>query len=211
MVKRFSGTKIVQRKLWIEVSKLELDRKYNNPSLEKKRREAGKLWVADKILRKKKERPGNELTGFPDSLKCLCKKTSFHENIKEYQPRLNLLIKATAFWIRKPEDYIVKTHNTERQFSGLVRHLLCKYYVPVFMDEAWYNNAGLDQKHYREWFIHIGSGFNIRKAQNLPIPLTKMQAHHFIQSPDNYTIKQSFRYGQVMGLQGGTPDRKSVV
>lgn len=37
-------------------------------------------------------------------------------------------------WIRPIKDWEPKSHNRRRQFSSLVRHLFCKYDVPLFMD-----------------------------------------------------------------------------
>lgn len=102
------------------------------------------------------------------------------------------------YWIKKPSEWKCKSYNARRQFSSLVRHLFSKYYVPVFMDEAWLN----PQNRYQEWFIDIGGGQNIRKSSGIPVALTKMMAHHFLQAPNECTIVQAFRWGQVKGIGG---------
>lgn len=103
-------------------------------------------------------------------------------------------------WIRPIDKWYESSHNKHRQFSSLVRYLFAKYSVPIFMDSVWFRN---DKGSYRmrDWFIHIGCGKNIRTAK-LPIPLTKSEAHHFIKAPDDYSIENAIRWGQVHSLGG---------
>jgi hypothetical protein len=114
-----------------------------------------------------------------------------------------------AAWLKPVSDWKPASHNTRRQFSSLVRHLFCEYEMPVFMDSAWldYPPGGREQN----WFIHIGTGGNIRKVDNLPLPLTKLQAHHFLQSPDNFNIREAIRWGQVRGMGGSTQLATAIV
>ena len=101
-------------------------------------------------------------------------------------------------WIRPLEAWRVKKHNRDRQFSELARHLLAAYEVPLFMDSAWFNGNGAHQ----HWFKHIGAGQNIRTARDIPIPLTKKMAHHFLKAPKHYTVEEALRWGQVHALGG---------
>jgi hypothetical protein len=101
-------------------------------------------------------------------------------------------------WKRLFEEWRPESHNPDRQFSSLARHLWASYHVPLFMDNAWFH-GNLTQQ---EWFRHIGAGKNIRTAANLPIPLTKIMAHHFLTAPDSYSINGAVRWAQVHGLGG---------
>ena len=101
-------------------------------------------------------------------------------------------------WLRSPEIWKVKKHNRDRQFSELARHLLAAYEVPFFMDSVWFNGNVTHQ----DWFKHIGTGQNIRTAADMPIPLTKKMAHHFLKAPRHYTIEEALRWGQVHALGG---------
>ncbi len=101
-------------------------------------------------------------------------------------------------WIRSLQDWKPKTHNADRQFSSLARHLLATYEVPGFMDSAWLEGNRKQQK----WFKHIGMGKNIRNADGLPISLTKKMAHFFSTAPNDYTVEAAFRWGQVHALGG---------
>jgi len=102
-------------------------------------------------------------------------------------------------WIRDLKDWTpLKTRQVKKQFGHLVRFLFAKFDVPVFMDKAFYTNH---QQNIR-WFIWIGSGYNIRNASGLPFPLTKKMAHHFLQAPNDSSITEAFRWGQVLGMGG---------
>ena len=101
-------------------------------------------------------------------------------------------------WLRSLEGWQVKKHNRDRQFSELARHLLAAYEVPLFMDCAWFNG----NETHQNWFKHIGVGQNIRTAPDIPIPLTKKMAHHFLKAPKHYTIEEALRWCQVHALGG---------
>lgn len=75
------------------------------------------------------------------------------------------------------------------------------------MDGAWLKSKGSNLFHEQEWFINLGRGENIRKQDGLPFTLTKKMAHHFLEAPSNYSIKQAFRWGQIKAMGG---DRRVV-
>lgn len=103
-------------------------------------------------------------------------------------------------WIVPHVDWRPASHNARRQFASLCRHLLARFPVPAFLDQAWFrSDAGSER--FREWFIHLGAGRNIRTA-GTPIPLSKLAAHHFLEAPDHYSIEGAIRWGQVHALGG---------
>ena len=104
------------------------------------------------------------------------------------------------FWVKKYADWKATSHNPSKQLSSLLRYLFAEYDVPLFMDKAW--TDAVTNHNYIDWFIHIGSGKNIRKAFRLPIPLTKKAAHHFLKAPQEYTIPGAILYG-VVKAEGG--------
>ena len=69
------------------------------------------------------------------------------------------------------------------------------------MDKVW-KDTSEESKKYREWFINIGMGANIRKQKGLPISLTKKVAHYFLQAPNNVTVSEAIRWGQVIAMGG---------
>lgn len=102
-------------------------------------------------------------------------------------------------WVRDLTSWQLRTRSAPRQLAALIRHLFASYDVPEFMDNAWLSGTAAQQL----WFIHLGSGRNIRKA-DLPVELTKAMAHHFMSAPAHYDAHAALRWGQVMSL-GGRP------
>lgn len=104
-------------------------------------------------------------------------------------------------WLRDPLAWKPSSHNAGRQFSSLLRHLLARYDVPLFLDSAWLR-GDRGAHRFRDWFVHIGLGHNIRTAKT-PYPLTKMIAHHFVQAPAHYTIEGALMLADIKALDGG--------
>ncbi len=102
-------------------------------------------------------------------------------------------------WLEEPGSWRPDVRNSRRQFGSLVRHLVCRYDVPAFMDAVWLQGSAV--RDHQDWFLHVGNGGNIRKA-GTPVDLTKRMAHLFLQAPDGYTIEEALRWGQVLGLGG---------
>jgi hypothetical protein len=108
------------------------------------------------------------------------------------------LLQDVEGYIRPISTWKPVSHNVDRQFSSLARHLWAHYDVPIFMDKAWLHGEDIHQ----QWFKHLGAGHNIRTAFHLPCPLTKKMAHHFLHAPSSYSIEAAFRWGQVSALGG---------
>jgi len=121
---------------------------------------------------------------------------------------LNALVRISNHsesWIRKPEDWVCKTYNADRQFASLVRHLFAKYDVPGFFDTVWFTNGSINavlSGNWDNWFVRVGQGINVRKIKEVPIKLSKKMAHEMMKAPSDYTIQQALRWGQVQGLGG---------
>ena len=77
------------------------------------------------------------------------------------------------------------------------------------MDIAWFLGGEDAARRQQGWFVHVGTGGNIRKA-DIPLTLTKKMAHLFLQSPADYAIYEAFRRGQILGLGGGEPLVRAV-
>lgn len=134
----------------------------------------------------------------------LDKETKLLED-KTLSSALILVFTNREHWIRSVDSYKVKTKNSQRQFSQLLRHLFSKYKIPEFMDAAWinphegqvlYQNRAINEK-YIQWFLHLAKGQNLRTAPNLPFPMTKAMVHHCLQAPSSMSIAQALRYGQM--------------
>jgi hypothetical protein len=105
-------------------------------------------------------------------------------------------------WIRAPEDWKPRSHNTQWQLHSLARHLLARYDVPTFMNSVWMEGTTSRSAIHQRWFIHVGQGQNIRTANGLPVTLTKKQAHFYLQAPDDFDVVRAFRWAQIIDLGG---------
>ncbi|TVQ81900.1 MAG: hypothetical protein EA357_11275 [Micavibrio sp.] len=103
-------------------------------------------------------------------------------------------------WIRHVDDWTPETHNVHGQFSSLLHHLLAQYTVPEFMSSAWFRTDEIS-KDYRDWYIHVANGQNIRTA-SLPLPFTRKMAHWFMQAPDHCSIENAIKWGHIIALGG---------
>jgi hypothetical protein len=114
-------------------------------------------------------------------------------------------------WIRSLWDWRKPSHNVVRQFRSLVRHLIARYDVPVFLDSAWLAGLTVEAVQHQGWYKHIASGQNVRTAPDLPIPLTKKQAHHFLRAPDDFDIPAAFRWAVIVDLGGDERMVRSIL
>ncbi len=106
-------------------------------------------------------------------------------------------------WIRPVEDWRPKNHKGRLQFNALARHLLAKYDVPPFFDQAFFQGDTPDAHTQQDWFKHIGVGQNIRTA-GVPMRLTKRMAHNLMQGNDHrLTLYQALRIVQYNVLKRG--------
>jgi hypothetical protein len=114
-------------------------------------------------------------------------------------------------WIRSLWDWHEPSHNVDRQFRSLVRHLIARYDVAAFLDSAWLEGLTADAVKHQGWYKHIAGGQNIRTAPDLPIPLTKKQAHHFLRAPDDFDIPSAFRWAVIVDLGGDERMVRSIL
>jgi hypothetical protein len=104
-------------------------------------------------------------------------------------------------WLRPPDQWKPRTHNTRRQFASLLRHLFVHYDMPVFFDSAWFTGADAAAVQQQRWYLEVACGTSIRHC-DLPIAYTKRMGHHFLQAPDDVTVLQALRWGQILALGG---------
>ena len=112
-------------------------------------------------------------------------------------------------WLRPVDEWRPASRNQQVQFSSLVRHLLARYEVPVFMDLVWFRGDDAEARRQQGWFKHVGGGGNIRTA-DVPVRMSKKMAHHFLQAPEHFTVEEALRWGQVLG-QGGSPSLTEAI
>ena len=114
-------------------------------------------------------------------------------------------------WVRAPEEWEPRSHNAYRQFHSLVRHLTARYEVPTFLNTAWLKGLTQSGVVHQRWFLHVAQGQNIRTADSLPIPLTKKQAHLYLNVPDDFDVLTAFRWAQILDLGGDERLVRSVM
>lgn len=101
-------------------------------------------------------------------------------------------------WIRDINTWKKSSYNLERQIKSIGRHLFCKYSVPKFMDNIWFNNTNWQIR----LFIHMGKGWNPNKFEGLPVPMTRKEAIHFTQAPENFNPTEAILWAKIFGYGG---------
>ena len=104
-------------------------------------------------------------------------------------------------WQRAPESWKPVRHGLYNRFGELLRHLFALYPLPSFFDSAWFAGVGPEATRQQQWYLHVGRGGNIRSA-GLPMAYTKRMAHLFLQAPDDYSVTNALRWGQILALGG---------
>ena len=112
-------------------------------------------------------------------------------------------------WLRPVEDWKPTGDSAMPRFGSLALHLFARYPVPAFMTSVWLRDWDAESIKYQGWYKHIGLGRNIRTA-DLPLPYTKMMAHHVLQASDHFTVEMALRWGQVRGLGGSEELARAV-
>ena len=115
---------------------------------------------------------------------------------------LGALARHSDAWQQAPSEWKPDSRNPRRQFAALTRFLLARYDVPTCLDSVWFGGWGPEAQCQQGWFVHVGSGQNIRTA-DLPLVLSKRMAHVFAEAPSELTATEALRWAQVVG-QGGS-------
>jgi hypothetical protein len=131
----------------------------------------------------------------------LLEEASFADTTFDLASGLAGLARRAGDWIRPASTWRPRSHSGRRQFAALARHRLAEYPVPAFMDAAWMRRDARAEL-FRDWFVRIGRGENVRTAAS-PVPLTKRIVHHFLRAPADYSIEHALRWGQVHAVGGG--------
>jgi hypothetical protein len=113
------------------------------------------------------------------------------------------LARWSRHWVRDPAGWRPASHNRDRQFAALARHLLARYPLPPVLDDAWRCAPRDDRAAEQAWFVHVGGGGNLRKAAGLPFPLTKMAAHHALEAPVELPLRSAIVWGWCRATGAG--------
>ncbi len=122
---------------------------------------------------------------------------------------LGALARHSDAWQQSPSAWKPDSRNARRQFAALSRSLLACYDVPSCLDSGWFGGWEPEAQRQQGWFVHVGSGQNIRTA-DLPLAFSKRMAHIFAEAPNELTATEALRWAQVVG-QGGNEELAQAV
>ena len=123
--------------------------------------------------------------------------------------RLRNLAERHSQWLRRCEDWPATGASLRLEFRSLASYLLALYPVPGFMDSVWDLPPGPEAFRQQAWYIRAARGASFR-ALNLPLTITKRMEHYIRQAPDHYTVPQSLRYGETLGMGGSVKLAREV-
>jgi PcfJ-like protein len=103
------------------------------------------------------------------------------------------------YWTKDFFDWKPYSKHANQQIKELAAYLFCKYKVPDFLYQCFYETKSTQ---FIYWLIHIGTGGKVKEMTNIPIPFTQKMGHYFLQAPDKLTITEALRWAQVKGLGG---------
>jgi hypothetical protein len=119
---------------------------------------------------------------------------------------LFVLVRLLPYWIRPLETWQPDSHNPQRQFASLARHLLAEWEVPACLDGAFFRPPVSHPPASKalEWWRHVARGQSLYSAPHLPLTLTRKMAHLIhTTAPDSLTPEEALRWGQGCGLGMG--------
>lgn len=106
-------------------------------------------------------------------------------------------------WLRDPCDFRPRSHNTERQFTELARHLFTRFAPPPCFEQAWFERDPRKARRHQHWYIQLGQGESARRLAGLPIVMTRRTAHLLADAPATLTIEQGLRWTQLRAIGAG--------
>jgi hypothetical protein len=120
-----------------------------------------------------------------------------------------------AYTLRPAENYVPRSHNLDRQLTGLLDHLFVRYPVPPFLYQA-FQGSGTDdfagaQEVYRTWFVTLAQGGSFPKA--VKGVMTSREACVFLRAPWGRKIHENVWWAKLTvagvpdALRGGLIDR----
>lgn len=116
------------------------------------------------------------------------------------------IAKFRLYWARDIDLWKAnKDATNESNAISLVKHLFAIYEAPEFLVKYWLEDPRNEVTNtYREWYVNLGKGENLRTQKGLPIPITKKIAHHIVKAPSSYSVNNAIRWGQIHNMGGNS-------
>jgi hypothetical protein len=122
--------------------------------------------------------------------------TSPHSLKRELIPGLLRMAAYADRWIREPEDWVNEGGDL---FDALLKHLFVRWEVPCFFRLAWLTKGRL--RHLdRDWYCEVAGGKSWRKCDGVPRSVSRRAIHRAMKAPENLTMVQALRWGQLTEL-----------
>jgi hypothetical protein len=99
-------------------------------------------------------------------------------------------------FLRQPDRFIATGDTPAEQLRRLANHLLERWSVPPWLDDTWLTDDPREQA----WFVHLGTGENLRTAPDLPFTVSKRLAHFAVNAPRGLRPMQALRWGQCRSM-----------
>ena len=149
-----------------------------------------KQYLADAKRQKNKDPKIRTILGV-QLRKAVLLEDEHQQALKRIERKLGIAVRPLEKW--KPPQ----TRKATPVINNLTRYLFAKYQLPHFLDKVWFDSNPV----YLDWYIQMGQGMNIRKL-GIPLNYTKKMSHFFMKAPNNLSITQALRWGQVIGFGG---------
>ena len=130
--------------------------------------------------------------------------------------RIRALLRISLYashWIRPIEGWYCdskEVKSLDDQFHSLLRYLFAKYPVPRFLNKVWFGDTWLDCRTGVWVFLKIARGVGPRQC-GLPVRLTKTQARHFMNAPDDLTLVHAIRWSHVLASGGSKKLARTIL
>lgn len=145
----------------------------------------------------------------------LAEQTRVWEEVPVWRhPLVPILVRMCAYeanWIRAPETWRAPEQTDVKTIMrSLLEHVFVRYRVADFLYHAWQVRGDLRWRE-RDWFVQLAQGASWRDLQGLPRTITRRALHECAKAPEDLSIAQGLRWGQVLACGGGPRLARAVV
>jgi len=124
----------------------------------------------------------------------------------------------SAHALRPAETYVPRSHNLDRQLTGLIDHLFVQYPVPGFLYQVCFadkaaaakgqpkgvvDDFSRAQQIYRQWFVTLAQGGSFPKAAKSV--MTSKEAYVFLRAPGGRKVHENVWWAKM--TVAGVPEK----